>query len=192
MVLRWHQLARTASHMLGIRSSLISDIPLIKPIAGVRVGMIDGKFIINPTQEELQDSKLDLVLAGTEDAVLMIEGYCDFLTEEQILEAIEMGHKAIKTICEALHNWQQQLGKEKNRTTLHTLPHELLDTVDRIAKPLLESAMRIGEKFKREEALNAAKKAVENALFPDGQEPNFPLQKLQRRINRSPQNTCVR
>lgn len=152
---------------------VISDIPLIKPIAGVRVGMIDGKFIINPTQEELQDSKLDLVLAGTEDAVLMIEGYCDFLTEEQILEAIEMGHKAIKTICEALHNWQQQLGKEKNRTTLHTLPHELLDTVDRIAKPLLESAMRIGEKFKREEALNAAKKAVENALFPDGQEPKF-------------------
>ncbi len=75
---------------------VLSDIPLINPIGAVRVGMLDDRFVINPTSEEMKSSKLDLVLAGTEDAILMIEGYCDFLTEEQILEAIEIGHKAIQ------------------------------------------------------------------------------------------------
>ncbi len=63
---------------------VLSDIPLVKPIGAVRVGMIDERFIINPTFEEMKTSKLDLVLAGTEDAILMIEGFCDFLTEEQV------------------------------------------------------------------------------------------------------------
>jgi len=67
---------------------VISDIPLVKPIAGVRVGMIDGKFVVNPTLQEMEKSSLDLMLAGTADALLMIEGYADFLTEEQILEAV--------------------------------------------------------------------------------------------------------
>ena len=68
---------------------VISEIPLIKPIAAVRVGMINQNFVINPTVEEMENSTLDLILAGTEDAILMIEGYCDFLTEEQIMDAIE-------------------------------------------------------------------------------------------------------
>ncbi|MFN4175007.1 MAG: polyribonucleotide nucleotidyltransferase, partial [Parachlamydiaceae bacterium] len=62
----------------------ISHIPLVKPVAGVRVGMIDGVFIVNPTVEEQKKSKLDLMLAGTHDAILMIEGFCDFLTEEKL------------------------------------------------------------------------------------------------------------
>ena len=95
---------------------VISDIPLIKPIAGVRVGLIDGKFVVNPTIEQQSKSKLDLMIAGTDDAVLMIEGSCDFLTEAQVLEAIETGYQAIKTICEALVGWQKEIGKEKTRT----------------------------------------------------------------------------
>src|SRR6185503_1930523 len=73
----------------------ISDIPLVKPLAAVRVGMIDDQFIVNPTIEEQKKSRLDLVLAGTEDAILMIEGYADFLTEEEIQQAVEEGHEAI-------------------------------------------------------------------------------------------------
>jgi polyribonucleotide nucleotidyltransferase len=76
----------------------ISDIPLIKPVAGVRVGFVQGKFVVNPTTKEQAASSLDLLLAGTEDAVLMIEGFCDFLTEEQVIEALEVGHAAIKKI----------------------------------------------------------------------------------------------
>lgn len=93
----------------------ISDIPLIKPIGAVRVGLIDGNFVVNPTVEEQKKSRLDLILAGTEDAILMIEGYCDFLTEEQIIEAVEEGHQAIRKICQCLSDWQKVVGKPKKR-----------------------------------------------------------------------------
>lgn len=153
---------------------VISDIPLLKPVAGVRVGLVEGKFILNPNQEQMSKSKLDLMLAGTEDAVLMIEGHCDFLTEEQVIEAIEFGHEGIKTICHALLNWQKEIGKAKNLSTIKTLSKDLLDEVDRLAKPQLESALRTKEKIAREEALNAARKAVVDVLLPEGGEHKYP------------------
>lgn len=152
---------------------VLSDIPIIKPIAAVRVGFVDNQFIINPTAEQMNNSKLDLLIAGTDDAVLMIEGFCDFLSEDQVLEAIETGHKGIKTICEALLDWQKQHGKSKNRSTLRPLSKELLDHVEQAAKPLLDKALRIKEKLKREEALGEVKLAVHAALFPEGHEPKF-------------------
>jgi polyribonucleotide nucleotidyltransferase len=100
---------------------VISEIPLIKPIGAVRVGMIDDRFIINPTAEEMKKSRLDLILAGTEDAILMIEGFCDFLNEEQVIEAIETGHKAIQSICHHLGEWQKKLGKPKKRDTIRKI-----------------------------------------------------------------------
>lgn len=152
---------------------VISDIPLIKPVAAVRVGMIDGKFVLNPTIPQQKVSKLDLMLAGTEDAILMIEGYCDFLTEEQVAEAIVIGHEGIKIICEALLNWQKQIGKAKKRDTLRPLPQEVHDAVDAIVKPLIIPALRIVEKQKREYAQNEVKLAVEAALLPNGQELQY-------------------
>ncbi|MFI5343218.1 MAG: polyribonucleotide nucleotidyltransferase [Chlamydiales bacterium] len=153
---------------------VISDIPLIKPIAAVRVGYLDGNFIINPTAEQLRQSKLDLMIAGTEDAVLMIEGFCDFLTEEQVLQAITKGHQSIKVICHALLDWQKKIGKEKNRSTLHKLPKELFAEVEKIAAPLLEKALRISNKQEREEALSQVNKAVNDVLLPQDQEPKYP------------------
>ncbi len=153
---------------------VISDIPLTKPVAGVRVGLIDGKFVVNPTQAQMASSKLDLMLAGTEDAVLMIEGQCDFLTEEQVIEAIEFGHVGIKTICHALLNWQKELGKEKNLATIKTLPKELLNEVERLAQPLLEKALRVKEKQIREDAINEASKSVTEVLLPEGIVSNYP------------------
>jgi polyribonucleotide nucleotidyltransferase len=147
---------------------VISDIPLLKPIAAVRVGLISGNFVLNPTQEHMKSSKLDLMIAGTEDAVLMIEGSCDFLTEAQVLEAIVTGHAGIKIICEALHGWQKAIGKEKKLDTLRPLPKAVLDAVETIAAPQLIPALRIVEKQKREDAQGVVKKAVEEALFPEG------------------------
>lgn len=152
---------------------VLSDIPLIKPVAAVRVGYVNGKFVINPTNEEMKDSLLDLMLAGSDDAVLMIEGCCDFLTEEQVLEAITTGHAAIRTICEALADWRKEIGKEKSRGSLRKIPETLVHEVEAIAQPLLEAALRIKEKQKREEALGAVKGAVEAALLPKGQEPKY-------------------
>jgi polyribonucleotide nucleotidyltransferase len=153
---------------------VLSDIPLIKPIAGVRVGMIDGKFVINPTNEQMKQSQLDLMLAGTDDAVLMIEGHCNFLTEDQVLEAIEMGHReGIKVICEALSDWQKKLGKEKKRSQLRLLPPSLLEEVEQICKPLLDSALRIKEKQKREEALDEIQETLLTTLQAEGKEPKY-------------------
>lgn len=67
-----------------------ADIPLSKAVAGVRVGLVDGEFLVNPTIEQQSRSPLDLVIAGTADAILMIEGFCDFLSEEQMLEVLSI------------------------------------------------------------------------------------------------------
>lgn len=152
---------------------VISDIPLIKPVGAVRVGYLDGKFVINPTIEQQKTSKLDLMIAGTEDAVLMIEGFCDFLTEDQVIEAITLGHEAIKTICHALHQWQQKVGKPKNHSTLRLIPKELYHEVEKLANPPLEKALRISEKKKREEQLSHVTKSVHDAILPKGVEPKY-------------------
>lgn len=134
---------------------VISDIPLIKPIGAVRVGMIDEQFIVNPTVEEQKNSKLDLLLAGTEDAILMIEGYADFLTEEQVLVAIEKGHAAICLICQALSQWQRQIGKPKNRADLYVSSTDLIDNMRDKANVHLDTALRIKEKPEREATIKA-------------------------------------
>lgn len=149
---------------------VLSDIPLVKPVAAVRVGLVNNRFIVNPTNEQLKQSKLDLVLAGTEDAVLMIEGSCDFLTEEQILTSIETGHEAIKKICHALLEWQGRIGKPKNRDSLRKLPQDLHKDVAALATPLLDKALRIALKKAREEALSAVTKTVLETLAPEGTE----------------------
>jgi polyribonucleotide nucleotidyltransferase len=133
----------------------ISEVPLIKPIGAVQVGLIDDRFIINPTIQEMKKSKLDLMIAGTEDAILMIEGRCDFLTEEQLLEAIDEGHKAIKTFCEAVALLQEKCGKPKDRAHLKVLKHELVQEVEKLIKQPLETAIRISSKQEREDAISA-------------------------------------
>ncbi len=146
---------------------VISEIPFIKPIGAVRVGMIEGNFVVNPTLEEMKSSVLDLILAGTEDAILMIEGYCDFLTEDQIMESIETGHEAIKMICQSLSDLQKLVGKEKNRDGLRFLPEGLLEEVDNIMKAPLASAIRIIEKQVREDTLSAIREKVKETLLPE-------------------------
>lgn len=96
----------------------ISDVPLIKPVAAAMVGYIDGQFVLNPTNQQMEKSKLHLTVAGTKDAVLMIEGAADFLPEETMIEAVSFGHEAIKTICVALEEFGAAVGKEKNYSTL--------------------------------------------------------------------------
>jgi len=152
---------------------MISDIPLIKPVAGVRVGLIGERFIVNPSHEEMEKSRLDLMLAGTEDAILMIEGYADFLSEEQILAAIEEGHSAIKTICQGLSDWHKQVGKPKFRDDLQVIPEDLKSEMARVVTSQLEAAFRIREKQARNAALFEAQKHVTDFFFPEGVQPQF-------------------
>lgn len=150
----------------------ISDIPLIKPVGAVRVGLIDRAFVINPTIEEMKRSSLDLILAGTSDAILMIEGYCDFLTEEQVIAAIEKGHQAIRLICDGLQDWQKEIGKAKKREGLRLLPVALLEEIEKFAAAPLKTAFRISNKLEREISIGSIEKEVFEKLMPeDGSGP---------------------
>lgn len=148
---------------------VVSDIPLLKPIGAVQVGMVDGKFVINPTLEQMEKSKLELIIAGTKDAVLMIEGYCEFLTEAQVIEAIETGHRGIKQICEALDKLQAQIGKEKNTAHIHSVPKHTTDAVANLSRDPLTAALRIGKKQEREAGVEEVKNKVHQALLPEGE-----------------------
>merc|ERR1712087_162610 len=85
----------------------LSEVPLLKPIVGVEVGLDPetNTLLLNPTNEQMETSPLRLIVAGTKDAVLMIEGAADFLSEEQMMEAVTFGHEAIQTICVALEEF---------------------------------------------------------------------------------------
>jgi len=164
---------------------VISDIPFIKPIGGVRVGMLDGELVINPTVDEQEKSQLDLLIAGTEEAVLMIEGYCNFLTEDEVLKAIEFGHQAIKEICHSLAEWQKELGKPKNRDMLRPpLSEDVIHAVKEIIDPLLEPTLRIKDKIERENAQAEMAKKVNEGLCPEGEEPKFDPQDISKAIKK--------
>lgn len=146
----------------------ISDIPLIKPVGAVRVGLIENKFVINPTIEQMKESSLDLILAGTEDAILMIEGFCDFLTEEQVLQAIEKGHAAISSICHHLTAWREKIGIQKKLETVRTIPHEIDKAVHAASMLLLQSALKISSKQERDKTVEEIKATVMKTLDPEG------------------------
>lgn len=159
----------------------LSDIPFIKPIGGVRVGLIEDQYIINPTIEEQERSVLDLIIAGTEDAILMIEGYCDFLTEDQVMDAIDEGHQAIKLICQKLKDWQETIGKTKCRDDLRLLPTKLIEEIDAIMQAPLQEAIRISDKQMRETSIDAIKETVIQKLLLENedQEPEYAPHEVQ-------------
>src|SRR5436190_10013051 len=85
----------------------LSDIPFPNPIAGVRIGLIDGRYIVNPTYDEVRESRLNLIVAGTEEAINMVEAGAQEVSEEIMVEALMLAHKEIKRLC----LWQKELGK---------------------------------------------------------------------------------
>eukprot|EP00798_Chlamydomonas_sp_ICE-L_P022601 gene22601-29742_t len=146
-------------------SLLISDIPFEKAVAGVRVGLIkseavggEEKFVVNPTAQEMSRSRLDLLMAGTKDAVLMIEGFCDFLTDEQMLVAIEMGQASISTMCTQMEGWAKEVGKKKKFGSLVSLPKGLEEKVEKLIGVQLTADVR-------SKAEGAARHKVEEALL---------------------------
>lgn len=151
----------------------ISEIPLIKPIGAVRVGLIGEQLIINPSIQEQEKSRLDLVLAGTDDAILMIEGYADFLTEEQLLEAVEEGHTAIRTICQGLTDWQNAIGKTKVTSTLFVPSETLIQEVKKLVGSGFSDAFKIKEKGEREEKVSAIKEQILAALHAPADAPKY-------------------
>ena len=147
--------------MFGSSLALMgSDIPFGGPIAGVKVGRIDGEFIINPTVEQEAKSDIDLIVAGTKDAINMVEAGADEVEESIMLEAIMFGHEEIKRLVAFQEEIAREAGKEKREITLFELDRELTEDVrEKAESPLLE-AIQTKEKHAREEAIQAVKASV--------------------------------
>ena len=144
--------------MIGSSIALtISDIPFAGPTGSVSVGMVDGKIIINPIEEEREKSDLDLTVAGTKDAIMMVESGCNILSEDQILDAILEAHDAIKGICEFIEDIQKECGKEKLEFTPPQIDQDLLQEVNAYCKDNLLNAIRNADKVVREEEVDKVK-----------------------------------
>lgn len=140
----------------------LSDIPFMNPIAGVRVGLIDGRYIINPTYDEVRESRLNLIVAGTEEAIVMVEAGASEVSEEIMVEALMLAHKEINRLC----RWQNELYKaleiKKREVIAPALNEEMLEEVKRNYSERLRAALDTTNQEKRESyaAVDALKKEV--------------------------------
>ncbi|HET9343341.1 MAG TPA: polyribonucleotide nucleotidyltransferase [Candidatus Eremiobacteraceae bacterium] len=130
----------------------LSDIPFEYPVAGVRVGLIDGRYVINPTRTELESSTLDMIIAGTSDAVMMVEGGCKEISEDQFLGGVEAGHAAIKDILEQTRSLVARAGKKKRTFPLFNPSASMRQFVDEVFGHDIARAMRITSKTERNRA----------------------------------------
>ena len=138
----------------------ISQIPFDGPIAGVKVGRVNGEFVINPTPDELEKSDIDLTVAGTTEAINMVEAGSKEVSEEDMLEALMFGHEAVKELCEFQKTIIKEIGLPKMEYEKLDITDELREEVKSLAADKLDSAMRIKEKLAKYEAIDNVKKEV--------------------------------
>ena len=147
--------------MIGASAALsISDIPFEGPIGGVRIGRLKGEFVINPSSEELAESDLNLVVAGTKDAIMMVEAGADEVSEEVMLDAIMYGHEVIKEIVAWQEQMMAEVGKEKLEVTLHQPDPAVAQWVQSNGADKLAAAVDEADKLTRQDAIDAAKEEI--------------------------------
>lgn len=152
--------------MFGASCALcISDIPFNGPIAGVRVGRIGGEFIVNPTKEQSEISELDLMVAGSQDAVMMVEAGAKELPEEVVLEAILFGHEEIKKLVQFQNEIAEKVGKPKKEFELFHPDEKIAAAVREIAPEKIDAAIRNPDKLAREAAVDAVKEEITAELL---------------------------
>ncbi len=127
----------------------LSDIPFEGPIAAVSVGYVDGEYILYPNQKQRDESKLNLTVAGSKDAIMMVESGSDELTEDEMLEAILLAHEEIRKFCEFIETIQKDIGKEKMEVQVVSVPEELDQKVREYAMERMKQAIRQEDKLER-------------------------------------------
>ena len=143
---------------------MISDVPFAGPIAGVRVGRVDGQLILNPTAEQREKSDMDITVAGSRDAVVMVEGGCELLPEDEVLEAIWFGHAGLQPILDMQEELAAAVGKEKREFTKPEVDQELLAKVRETSAPGIKDVLATAPKLERYAKMRALKKEVVAAL----------------------------
>jgi polyribonucleotide nucleotidyltransferase len=152
----------------------LSGVPFMGPIGAARVGFINNEYVLNPQIDEMSESHLDLVVAGTQDAVLMVESEAKELTEEIMLGAVMFGHRHFQPVIEAIIKLAEKAAKEPRELTLPdnaTLEREMLGLIEKD----LRAAYAIPDKMQRHKAIDAAKERVEGHFCPpDVENPKYP------------------
>lgn len=143
---------------------VVSDLPFAEPVGAVRVGRVDGQFVINPTNSQRENSQLDLVFAGTKDQVIMIEGSADELPEEDFIAALRLAQENVKVICEKQEELRAVCGKEKRSYELCLAKPELLEIGYEIAGDRIEEAIYAPSKVERQKKVGALRDEVEAAI----------------------------
>lgn len=157
--------------MLGASLSIaISDFPWDGPIAGVRIGRVDGQYVVNPTREQLAASSMNITVAGTEEAIMMVEGGANEAPEEEVLDAILFGHETIKELCRFQKKIIAEVGKEKRKLVFPEIPEEIEKAVADYATADLKKAIFDADKLRRDGNIDVVKKAAKEHfadIYPD-------------------------
>ncbi|TVR99353.1 MAG: polyribonucleotide nucleotidyltransferase, partial [Wenzhouxiangellaceae bacterium] len=157
--------------LIGASAALmLAGVPFQGPIGAARVGFADGNYILNPTQTQLENSRLDLVVAGTSQAVLMVESEADLLTEEQMLGAVTFGHEQMQVAIKAIEELAAEAGKPKWDWQAPAKPEGLADKVAELAKAGLVEAYNNTEKAIRREAVGKVRDQLVETLCPEGED----------------------
>ena len=138
----------------------ISKIPFDGPVAAVKVGRVNGEFVINPTVEQVELSDIDLTVAGTETAINMVEAGAKEVSEDDMLEALMFGHEAIKELCAFQKEIMAEIGEAKMEYEVLEITDELKNEISELASSKLDSAMRIKDKLEKYAAIDAVKAEV--------------------------------
>ena len=159
--------------MIGASAALcVSDIPFYQPIGGIRVGRINGEFVVNPTPAELEESELNIIMAASKDAILMVEGEAKEVSEEVMLDALWFGQEQVQPIIRIQEELVQRCGKPKREVAIPEIDEELHTKVTAASQPKLVEALQITEKQERYQRLDAVVDEVLAEVFPEGSEPS--------------------
>lgn len=157
--------------MLGSSlATCISKIPFNGPIAGVKVGRVNNKFIINPTPEELELSELDLTVAGTKDAINMVESSAKQVSEEVMLEALMFGHKAVKELIKFQEKIIKDIGEEKMEYEVLVSDEDMKKRIEELATKKMDKALRIKDKLKKYAAIDKVKEDIIDLYTKENEE----------------------
>jgi polyribonucleotide nucleotidyltransferase len=155
--------------MNGASAALaISPIPVADHVGAVRVGKLEGDFVVNPPEERMEELELDLIVAGTREAILMVEAGADGVTEQEILDALDIAHGEIKKLVAAMDELQQQAGKEKVEVEAPSIDEGLLEQIRSSHGQALVDAIATEGKLERYEAIDSVKEEVVAEHAPEG------------------------
>jgi len=147
---------------------MVSDIPFPTPVGAVRIGKVDGNFVVNPDEEDLlENTDLDLVVAGTEEAILMVEAGANEIPEAEILDALDIAHDAIKKLCKVQWELQRKAGKAKKDVEIPQVDEKLYRAIQRSHGRKLDRATSVQDKLERQDATKAVEEEVLEKYAPD-------------------------